>query len=234
MNQIKSFKIKNPYRPDQQITQEVSISDDLVYDYSNTPWVAVDTEYLSFNPKLDKLCVIQVASKETAESENLKVEILYVYDMKKPGEKLLEVMANENIEKIFHVFSSDMPRIEEFIGTGIKGKIFDTKVAAKIAWTNSKDHGMTKLVKMFADPNFEQVDNEKGGLNDWEVGPDNWTNEQVYYMAQDVVYLDVLRERILTMAERRGLKDLVLETMNVLPTISTLYSRGLDEKVLGY
>lgn len=227
-----SFKMRNPYRADQTIKQAVSVSRDLVLDYSNSPWINVDTEYLSFNPLQDKLCVIQIGSKENAESEELRVELIYVYESE-ATEKMIALFQNENIEKLFHVFSSDMPRIESYLGTRILGKIFDTKVAAKIAWTNTQDHGMKSLIRMFADPDFSQSENDKG-LNDWEVGPENWSNEQVFYMMQDVVYLDVLRERILTMAERRGSKDLVLETMSLLPTISELYRRGYNEKVLAY
>lgn len=233
MQLTKSYKLKNPYRLDQDIKQEVLISDeDLQLDYTNSPWVAVDTEYLSFNPLQDKLCVIQIASKENVDAETLRVEVLYVYG-KQPTQKMIDLMTNENIEKLFHVFSADMPRVSNFIGQDIKGKIFDTKVAAKIAWTNTSKHGMKEIIKMFVDPNFAQMDNENG-LNDWEIGPENWSNDQVFYMMQDVVYLDILKKRILQMAERRGTIGLIDETMKVLPTIAKLYKSGFDEKVFGY
>jgi ribonuclease D len=224
----KSFKVKNPYRADQEIRQEVSISEDLFYDYTNVEWVAIDTEYLSLDINKDKLCVIQIASKVDGQ---LQVEIIYVFD-KEPTQRLIDLLTNSNIEKLFHVFSSDMPRLEKFIGKKIEGKIFDTKVAGKIAWTNTQSHSLKNLIKMFADPNYDQKDNVL--LGDWEVGPENWTNDQVYYMMQDVLYLDVLRERILEMARRRGVEDLVLESMKTLPLISNLYLRGYSENVFAY
>lgn len=232
MQITKTFHLKNPYRADQKIKQEVIISEDLIYDYSNSPWVAVDTEYLSFNPLQDKLCVIQVGSKENSDSESLRVELVWVFEKDVPV-KLKSVLTNPNIEKLFHVFSSDVPRVEKFLSEKIQGSIFDTKLAAKIAWTNTQDHGMKSLIRMFVDPDFTQSDNEKG-LNDWEVGPENWTDEQIFYMMQDVVYLDVLRLRILEMARRRGTEDLVLKAMEAIPVIAELYSRGYSESVFGY
>lgn len=229
--QIKSFKIKNPYRLDQEIKQEVSISEDIVYDYTTSPWISVDTEYLSFNHLQDKLCVIQIASKEKAESETQRVELIYVYE-KQPTPKLIDLFQNRNIEKLFHVFSADMPRIEKFIGVEIMGKIFDTKVAARIAWTNSQEHGMNKLIKMFINPFHTQQNGEE--LDDWEIGPENWSNEQIFYMMQDVVYLDALRQRILQMAERRGTTDLILQAMTAIPTITQLYKKGYTERIFGY
>ncbi|MBD3362680.1 hypothetical protein GF362_03090 [Candidatus Dojkabacteria bacterium] len=232
MQDLRSYKIKNPYRADQEIKQEVSISQNLVYDYSDTPWISVDTEYLSFNPLQDKLCVIQIASKENVEAENLRVEVIYVFDQE-PTDELIKLFTNKKIEKIFHVFSADVPRIENYLGTKIKGSIFDTKVAAKIAWTNTQNHGMKSLIRMFADPDFHQLDSDNG-LNDWEIGPENWSNDQIYYMMQDVIYLDVLRNRILDMAERRGVKELVLETMKTIPVLVQLYRNGYTENVLSY
>lgn len=224
----KTFKIKNPYRADQELRQEVSIGEDLHYDYTNVEWVALDTEYLSLDMYKDQLCVIQIASKLDGV---LRVEVVYVFN-KPVSQKLSDVLTNPNIEKLFHVYSSDIPRLEKYIGTNIQGKIFDTKVAAKIAWTNSQSHSLKTLVKMFADPTYDQQDNMY--LGDWEVGPENWTNDQVYYMIQDVLYLDVLRTRIMDMAVRRGLDELVVQTMTILPTLSGLYARGYDEKVLAY
>jgi ribonuclease D len=229
--QTRAYKIKNPYRIDQQTRHEVLISDTLSHDYSNVSWVSLDTEYLSFNPLQDKLCTIQVASKDPNSGE-LRSEIVYVYE-KEICNPLKELLTNPNIEKIFHVFSSDVPRIENYIQEKIQGEIFDTKVAARIAWTNTQDHGMKNLIKMFVDPSFNQVDCEKG-LNDWEIGPENWSDEQILYMIQDVIYLDVLKSRILEMAKRRGTKSLILDTMKILPQIAELYKKGYSESVLGY
>jgi len=227
-NITKSFKIKNPYRADQEIRQEVNISDDLVYDYDGVEWMAVDTEYLSLDMYRDQLCVVQVGSMKDGV---LRVEILPVYN-KTAGEKLISVLINPDIEKLFHVYSSDVPRLEKFIGQRLGGKFFDTKVAARITWTNTQNHGMKSLLKMFVDPNFDQRDNIY--LGDWEIAPEEWSNDQVYYMMQDVLYLDALRKNILKMANRRGKKELVEEIMTTLPALSQLYLAGYKESVLGY
>ncbi len=231
MEYVKKFRMKNPYRLDDRVVQEVSVSLDLKYSYEECEWIGVDTEYLSFNYLQDKLCVIQISSKPKGAS-NIRVELIYVFEKKVP-EKLKLLMVNKNIEKIFHVFSSDMPRIENYIRGKVNGKIFDTKVAAKIAWTNTQNHGMDRLIQMFCDPDFGQKDNTSG-LNDWEVGPENWTEDQIYYMAQDVLYLHVLKVRILEMAERRGWKDLVEASMSALPVVSELHKYGYTERVFGY
>ncbi len=229
---VKSFKIKNPYRSDQEVKQDVYIGEDLTLDYSNSPWIALDTEYLSFNPLQDKLCVIQIASRENSGSESTRVEIIWVF-CKEKASKLSQLLVEPKIEKLFHVYSSDVPRLERYLGERLRGKIFDTKVAAKIAWTNTTDYSMKHLVRMFCDPNFEQMDNEKG-LNDWDIGPENWSNQQIYYMVQDVIYLDALREKLIEMAKRRGTFELLNEVMDTLPAISQLYKKGYNENVLSY
>lgn len=232
MQDIKVFKLKNPYRLDQEIRQTVNLSgSEPILDYSNSPWISLDTEYLSFNSLQDKLCTIQIASKADADSEELRVEILYVYNSE-GGDKLRAILSDEKIEKIFHVYSSDMPRIENYAGVRIRGKIFDTKVAAKIAWTNTQNHGMKQLLRMFIDPNFEQKDTET--LSDFEIGPEYWSDAHIYYMMQDVLYLDALKQRIMQMAERRNKISLINEVMTALPAISELYKNGYSDAVLGY
>jgi ribonuclease D len=228
---IKQFKTNNPKRSDQKITQDVSVSDSLQYDYSKNDWIGIDTEFLSYNLLLDNLCVVQIASDDPLDSSKQRIEVIHTYN-KKPDPKLVKLLGNDSISKIFHVFQADMPRIEIYTGERIKGEIFDTQIAARLAITNMESHSMENLIKYLVDPTFQQNKNVTSA--EWDRSPEEWEESQFKYAAEDVMYLSTLKSRILDVAKRRGKLQLLNEIMTTLPAISHAVKLGYSPNLFGF
>lgn len=220
-----NFKLNNPYNIEQKINLDINVSDKLEYDYSNCTWISIDTEFLSFNPLLDELCVIQIAS---VIENKPRVEVIYVYK-KEVDIKLKELFTNKSIMKIFHRSNADAPRIEKYIGARIEGGIWDTYIGGKIAITNSQDHSMEFLIQYLIDPTF--VKKKDVTSAEWDRDPREWEEQQFIYAALDVIYLHPLMEKIRAVADRRGKKELLEEVMTILPTISELTKQGYNNNM---
>ncbi len=232
----KKFKLKNPYKPDENITQEVVVGTMPVFDYSDKPWVAIDTEFLNLNFAYDRLCTIQIASP--TEEGKQQVEIIWVWEAVNSGQMddlsnfFKKLISNKDLEVLMHVSTADLPRIEKIAQTRLMGKIFDTKVAGKITITNQNNHGLNNLINYLVDPKFNK-DKEQTG-SQWDAHPSRWSDKMVEYAMNDVVYLHPLKEKLIEIAKRRNLYPLVEESMYLLPTLAQLVKYGYDEKVLVY
>jgi|GEM_PF-7050416 len=238
----RKFKIRNPYKPDEFVTQELVVTATPTVDYSSVPWVAIDTEYLSFNPLIDQLCCIQIASPIADMPEKLAIETIWVYETLRAGkmsaeynellEKLAPILDREDIEVLMHVSTSDMPRLQKALGKKFQGKLFDTKVAGKIVQTNTGAWGMNDLISQLIDPKFTK--DPKLTTSQWDSEPETWSDNMLEYSLNDVIYLHPLKEALLRVAERRGTSGLVKDTMAIMPTVCDLFQKGYTENVLSY
>ncbi len=229
MQRNHSFKLKNPYKPDEKITQEVSISNKLQYDYSKSKWISVDAEFLGLNMCRDALCTIQIASSDLNDDLKQRVEIIYVYNQK--IDPKLKKLLESNILKIFHVFSLDIPMLNKYLDIEIKGPVFDTKVAAKIVWTNCQLTNKTSLIKNFADPDFMNL--EESGAK-WELEPEHWSNKMIEYASLDVLYLNSIRLKLEEMAKRRNRVEVLHKALEALPILGAVYEQGYDLSVYDF
>ncbi len=225
--------------PDSFLTQEAVFTEELTFDYSKIPWIAVDTEYLSFDLNQDRLCAIQLASpKEGAENE-LNIEVVWVWNSLNPKseaqnvvkEQLTRILARTDVELIMHVASADLPRLQIAAGVEFKGSVFDTKVASRILFSNSHEHGLVYLIQTLLDPKYNE---EKQNYTQLDLAPNQWDDKLVQYTVKDVFYLHALRERLLEVAKRRGQVSLIKHAMKTLPHLASLYQAGYTEKVLSY
>jgi ribonuclease D len=230
----KKFKVRNPYKPDEQVAIDVLVSEDLKLDYTNVEWVAIDTEFLNIKLEHDKLCLIQLASPAPsfALDQKLQVELVWVWQNSTAASKLAELLQREDLEVIMHVSTADMPRIERFTGVEFKGKLYDTKVASRVAITNLNQYNMAELVTQFLDPRFNK--DKAISISQWDTPPTIWEDKVIEYAMNDVIYLHALKRAITEIAERRGKLQLVNETMAIMPTVCKLVAAGYDEKILTY
>lgn len=217
------FKVNNPYKPDELIQQEVIVSDKLHYNYTDTPWVSIDAEFLGLNLNRDALCSVQIASPDPDHKERQRVEILYTYNQLPDG-NLIKLLRS-NTEKIFHVFSSDMPMLMKYTGQNINSPIFDTKVASKIVWTNSRSNSKTNLVISLVDPRYKKLEE---GDSRWELEPENWSDKMIEYAAKDVLYLHPVKLKLEKIAQDRQRLEILNESMKTLPTLAKLILQGYD------
>lgn len=223
MKREHTFKLNNPYKPDEKITQEVVVSNKLQYDYSSSDWIAIDAEFLGLNLSRDALCTIQISSPDPEDELLQRVEIIYVYKQE-IDQNLKELLTSDKL-KIFHVYSSDIPMLNQYLDLEVTGPIFDTKVAAKIVWTNSQNTSKTSLIKNFGDPTYQKMEE---GNSLWEMHPDKWPSKMIEYASLDVLYLNSIRQKLNQIAEMRGRRDLLDEAMSLLPKLGKLHQHGYD------
>lgn len=234
----KKYRLANPYKPDETITQEVVVGDEPTYTYADSPWVAIDTEFFNLSIPHSQLCVIQIASPDPDDDTRQRVEVLWVWqriaeNTHQATQKLIkEILADKKKEIIMHVSTADLPRLENFAHTQLHGKLFDTKVAAKIALTNTRSHGMDDIITLLIDPKFQK--DKFVTASQWDLHPEMWADRTLEYTMNDVIYLHPLREQLLAIAKRRNLGELVEQTMKAMPAVCALYRAGYDVSTLSY
>lgn len=227
------IKLRNPYKPDEVLQQAILLSGELQYDYSQSEWIAVDAEFLGLHSYRDSLCCIQIASMDPEDDTRQRVEIVYVYGNEQnvnQNQRLRELFTSD-ILKIFHVFSSDIVMISRFLGVNLAGPFFDTKVAAKIAWTNSNKASKTEIIKNFIDPKYQGL--ELGSAL-WEKPIDKWTEKMISYSAEDVLYLNAMKTRLTEIAKNRGRKEILDSSMKAIEKLVPLYVGGFNVDVFKF
>lgn len=234
------FKQPNPYRPDETITQEVIISDTPTLDYSHCDWVAIDTEFLGLNIEHSQLCVVQIASPGvdfTAENPHQRIEIIWVWQKIKEQDNELrrffaQMLEREDLEMIMHVSTADLPRLELLANSSLRGKLFDTKAAAKVVLTSTSNYGMEDLITNMINPSFQKNKTETG--SQWDLHPLSWTDKMAEYAMNDVYYLHALKLNLEKIAQRRGAEELLATTMKAMPAVCQLYKHGYSVSVFTY
>ncbi len=237
MQFTKTVKVQSPKNPGESVMQEVSVSDSLQYDYSDSKWIGFDTEFLAkdisspigiFETELD---VIQIASEDESSPSGQRVEVIYVKG-KKADAKLKALFTNPKIDKILHVFRMDLPLIENFIEAEVQGQIWDTKVMGKIVWFNTgSNSNLTELVRQFVNPKFKKLEETSA---EWDKNPEDWKEEQFTYATEDVIFLKPVKDALLNTAERRNLTEEVTLANKIIPTLSQIRRKGLDLNIYTY
>lgn len=229
-----SFRLNNPYKPDEVITQEGVISNTLQYDYSDSEWIAVDGEFLGLNLYRDALCSIQIASPDPAHKERQRVEIVQVYGQKGLDNELntkLSELFTGKATKIFHVFSADITMLNRYLGLKVTGPIFDTKVATKLVWTNARSTGKSEFIKTFVDPDYEPIHLANAR---WELPINRWSEKMLKYGSLDVLYLNPMKLKLEQMASDRGRAKVLKAAMEAVPALSSVISEGFGLDVFEF
>lgn len=221
--------------------QIVLVGEQLQYDYSDSKWIALDTETLGLDIHRDPVCSVQIASRDDKSKTGMKIEILYTYSGPKgrivstdqgkgdyPGLKRL--LTNPKIEKIVHVFSFDIPRIENLIQDEIKGRVWDTKIMSRVGRSNTPNHGLNSLLKTF----FHVEKIPGGDASDWILPYKDWSETQIKYAAMDVLYLYELKKRLLDRVQRAGREKVLMGILDCIPAVSLAIRSGFDHAVFAY
>ncbi len=159
---------------------------DLPDDLDLGPAIAIDTETLGLNLQRDRLCLVQLSSGDgTAYLVQIAAE-------KKPCPNLRQLLANQNIEKLFHYARFDLAMLTQHIGV-VNGPVFCTKIASKLCRTYTDKHGLSELCKELL--NME-ISKQQQSSN-W--GARDLSEAQLSYAAGDVLYLHALRDKLVSM-----------------------------------
>lgn len=178
--------------------------------YSTAEAIAIDTETMGLVPQRDRLCLIQLSDPQG------HVSAIRVSRGQAIAPNLKCLIETPTIEKIFHYARFDVTALRYHLGIETQ-PIFCTKIASKLARTYSPRHGLKELVQ-----ELEGIELDKSAQSsDWgNVG--QLSDEQLAYAANDVRYLNALKQKLTAMLQREGRWELAQSCFACLPTIVTL------------
>ncbi|MCB1528357.1 MAG: ribonuclease D [Hyphomicrobiaceae bacterium] len=178
--------------------------------------VAVDSETLGLKPHRDRLCVVQLSAGDgTAHLVQFDGS-----DYSAPNLKAL--LANQNVLKIFHFARFDVAVIAKYLGVDTS-PIYCTKIASKLVRTYTDRHGLKDLVGDMLGVELSKQQQS----SDWAAP--KLTDQQMAYAASDVLHLHALKERLDTMLDRQGRRDMAEAAFSFLPTRAALDLAGFDD-----
>ncbi|WBO24159.1 ribonuclease D [Sphingomonas abietis] len=166
---------------------------DLCHRLAQSPYVAVDTEFMRENSYWPELCLIQIADSNEAAA----------IDPKAPGldmTPLLDLMVeNRDVLKIFHAGGQDLEIVHNLTGK-TPYPLFDTQIAA-MALGMGEQVGYSNLVE-----SWTGVKLDKGArFTDWARRP--LDKRQIDYAIGDVTYLVQIFPKLLDKLKRTGRGD---------------------------
>ena len=170
------------------------------------PFVTIDTEFLRETTYYPLLCVAQMASSDEA----------VVIDSLAPGIDLkpfFELMANENVLKVFHAARQDIEIVWHRAGI-VPHPIFDTQVAAMVlGYGDSISYD--QLVQRITGDTLDKSNR----FTDWTRRP--LLPAQVTYAVSDVTHLRDVYTALVADLGRRGRADWMDDEMEVLTSPDT-------------
>ncbi len=165
--------------------------------------IAIDCEFTGLNIQRDRLCLLQISSGKN------DAHIIQLNKDNYNAPNLKNVLADENINKLFHFARADLLFIKKYLEVDIKN-VNCTKIMSKIARSYSDKHGLKDLIKEFIgiDVSKQLQTSDFGG---------ELSEKQIKYCAQDVVYLHKIYEslkKILEREKRLGLYNNTIKFIN--------------------
>lgn len=170
-------------------------------------FVAVDTEFMRDVTFWPKLCLIQMAAKD---SDVVLVDAL-ARDL--DLSPFFELMGNESVVKVFHAARQDVEIIHHMGGL-IPHPLFDTQVAAAVCG-HGESVGYEALVREIAGSSIDKSHR----FTDWSRRP--LSEAQLTYAAADVTHLIPVYEKLQDEVERADRGEWISEEMDILTSPDT-------------
>ena len=189
---------------------------DVVFDGS----VAIDTETMGLVTKRDRLCLVQMCSKD-GEVHMVQIE----KGQQHKAVNLKKMLEDPKILKIFHFARFDIEILNYTFGIRVKN-IYCTKIASKLVRTYTDRHGLKNLVREILGVEISKQEQS----SDW--GREKLSDEQVKYAAGDVLYLHDLKKKLDYMLERENRAELAKNCFDTLQLISDLDLLGISPEEL--
>lgn len=160
---------------------------------ANSPWIAIDTEFMRENSYWPDLCLVQIADPHEAAAIDPKAQGLDL-------SPLLELMVeNHDVLKVFHAGGQDLEIIFNLTGK-TPHPLFDTQIAA-MALGLGEQIGYGNLVDAWMGVNLD-----KGArFTDWARRP--LDKRQIDYAIGDVTYLIQIFPKMLDRLRETGRGD---------------------------
>ena len=166
--------------------------------------IAIDCEFTGLNVQRDRLCLLQISNG------NNDAHIIQLDKDSYDAPNLKKILANKNINKLFHFARADLLFIKKYLEVDVQN-INCTKIMSKIARSYSDKHGLKDLIKEFLG-----IDISKQLQSSYFGG--ELTDKQLKYCAQDVIYLHKIFESLKKILIRENRKDLYDKTIGFINT----------------
>ena len=176
-------------------------------------FVTVDTEFMREKTFWPVLCLIQMAGEGRAA----------IIDPMAKGMDLspfFDLMADENVLKVFHAGRQDIEIIHHLSGV-IPHPLFDTQVAAMVCGFGDQV-GYEALVNRLAKAHIDK----SSRFTDWSRRP--LTDKQLRYALSDVTHLRVIYRKLCDQLKRSGREPWLKEEMDILTSPET-YAQHPEE-----
>lgn len=180
---------------------------------AQNPYVTVDTEFLRESTFWPKLCLIQLAAQDM---ELIVDPLAEGIDLK----AFYDLMANENVVKVFHAARQDVEIIHKQAGI-IPKPLFDSQVAAMVCgFGDSISYG--NLVKKIAGNDIDK----SSRFTDWARRP--LSKKQLDYAMGDVTHLRDVYLHLRDELEHSGRSHWLAEEMAILTAPATYVTHPED------
>ena len=180
------------------------------------PVVAVDSETMGLITQRDPLCVIQLSAGDG------DAHLVQLNRKKYDAPRLKALLADKNVEKIFHFARFDVAAFRHWLGVQTK-PIYCTKIASKLCRTYTDRHGLKDLTRELLGVEISKQQQS----SDW--GAETLSKAQIDYAASDVLYLHALKEKLEAMLAREGRAKLARACFDFLPSRADLDLAGWPE-----
>ena len=174
--------------------------------------VAIDTETMGLDLNRDRLCLVQISA-----GDGKAHLIRFKKDYNAPNLKSL--LENNKVLKIFHYARFDIAALQKYLKANVY-PVYCTKIASKLTRTNSDSHSLKTLCSELLGINLEK----EAQCSDW--GADILTEQQLKYAANDVLYLNKIKEILDERLVRENRMALAQQCFDFLPTRAILDNLG--------
>ena len=186
---------------------------------SSMKYMAIDTETRGLEIQRDRLCVLQFTC-----GDGICHLVQIDKNNPKKAKNLIEILSDNNIEKLFHFGRFDIAVIYKYLGV-LCQNVYCTKIASKLARTYTERHGLKELCRQLL--GIEISKNEQS--SDW--GAEELTQAQKHYAANDVMYLNQLKTCLNYQLRRENLMEIANECFKFLPQSSKLAAMGVTQDI---
>ncbi|MGB0504839.1 MAG: ribonuclease D [Pikeienuella sp.] len=180
------------------------------------PVVAIDSETMGLNPHRDRLCLIQLSSGDG------NAHLVQVRDQTTPAPNLTAMLADPNVEKLYHFGRFDIAVLAHRYGV-VSRPVYCTKIASKLVRTYTDRHGLKNLCQELLGVDISKQQQS----SDW--GAATLTQAQQEYAASDVLYLHELKAELERRLAREGRVEMARAAHNYLPDRAMLDLAGWPE-----
>ena len=150
------------------------------------------------------------------------VDIVQIPKGAPPPPILCAILADANVEKIFHFARFDVAALLNAFGVTTR-PVYCTKIASKLVRTYTDRHGLKDLTRELLGIDLSKQQQS----SDW--GAAELSKEQLAYAASDVLHLHQLKVRLDERLKREGRLEMARACFGFLPTRAALDLNGWAE-----